>query len=191
MDMVEIEAKYLQAGDEILEIFIGGSGLWCTASTLNGVLPGKFLREDSYNGWPIYLCEGPAGDYKLLQDDRVRIRPRPAPVVIEVEPKDLQVGDKIVDSKAVGLDWWTVRVGPWVPYDVTALHADCFDYICLSAPGTIYYHVYERLKVERAGVAKASSAGMWNGRCAACGKGTYTGFLQIEHEGDRCGGSRD
>jgi hypothetical protein len=26
----------------------------------------------------------------------------------------------------------------------------------------------------------------WNGKCRACGRGTYTGFTQVEHEGGKC-----
>lgn len=35
-------------------------------------------------------------------------------------------------------------------------------------------------------LAKASNAapGRWNGKCQRCGKGTYTGFSSVEHDGD-------
>ncbi len=29
-------------------------------------------------------------------------------------------------------------------------------------------------------------ANNWNGRCSSCGKGTYTGFTSVEHEGGVC-----
>lgn len=34
--------------------------------------------------------------------------------------------------------------------------------------------------------APASSSSSWNGRCPACGLGTYTGLFQTQHEGGGC-----
>ena len=30
---------------------------------------------------------------------------------------------------------------------------------------------------------EVSDPGRWNGKCGRCGAGTYTGFLNVEHEG--------
>lgn len=32
----------------------------------------------------------------------------------------------------------------------------------------------------------AKADGLWNGTCHACGRGTYTGFNKVEHEGGGC-----
>jgi hypothetical protein len=41
-------------------------------------------------------------------------------------------------------------------------------------------HLLVKIK-PRVGAAKFT--GKWNGKCKKCGRGTYTGFLQVEHEG--------
>lgn len=44
-----------------------------------------------------------------------------------------------------------------------------------------------RPKASVPAAAKAPTPSQWNGRCRACGKGTYSGFMTVEHEGGPCG----
>lgn len=111
----------------------------------------------------------------------------------EVPANELLVGDRIVDFCLGGL--WHVQehpnaaeqVGRWVVGQLKATR----NRIEIIATNSMRIHTWwpgdpTRFRVVRGAQATATSTGRWNGTCAVCGRGTYTGFLSVEHEGGGC-----
>lgn len=112
----------------------------------------------------------------------------------EIPASELMEGDVITHVKASGGTYRRVE----------ALKGDCVGWLVTGEDGDYYFGVvlYEdgtqgkvsnlvlkdsenwykvtKLKQEPQAVAGPSK---WNGKCSSCGKNTYTGFLQIEHDG--------
>lgn len=113
----------------------------------------------------------------------------------DVQPHDVlspRVGDIIVAYKNAG-EGWMQRSGTGAPVywrnltdsSVTSCSRDIDVYDKTSVrKGRASADMY---RVLRSGVL-ATKSSAWNGKCPACGRGTYTGFLQIEHEGGSCAG---
>lgn len=111
----------------------------------------------------------------------------------EVPADELQVGDRIIDFN-LGSRWHVEqypdaaeRVRRWVVGQLKASQ-DRIEIIGTDGedihnwrPGDL-----TRFRVVRGAQATATSTGCWNGTCAACGRGTYTGLLSVEHEGGGC-----
>ena len=103
-------------------------------------------------------------------------------VTVRVERKDLQAGDIVVEGTSKVLDrYWTLkelRGESW--WGTVAEHTGISNILCVRDRGPVL--------VIRSGGAPAAKAAptAWNGRCFKCGKGTYTGFISVEHEGGGC-----
>lgn len=100
---------------------------------------------------------------------------------------ELQVGDVIVDHLMPGNRWYSLTYARWVPYEVVSVDPVMITWHDIK-PRTnkLSYPIDKYLVLRTSGAVVAK--GDWNGKCPRCGRGTYTGFLQVEHEGGTCHG---
>lgn len=111
----------------------------------------------------------------------------------EVPTAELLVGDRIVDFRLNGCRWhveefpgraeridWVVGQLKVNNERIEVIGTDGMD-IHTWVPGD-----QTMFRVVRGSRATATSNGRWNGTCPSCGKGTYTGFASVEHEGGGC-----
>lgn len=99
----------------------------------------------------------------------------------EMVAASLVVGDVIVE----------VHVGGWQkvgPFEVTTINGNRVEGVTLGKTDQqllLTTGDQARLRVRRTAPVKAKQqANHWNGKCARCGRNTYTGMNNIEHEGD-------
>jgi predicted butyrate kinase (DUF1464 family) len=100
----------------------------------------------------------------------------------------IQLGDSIVGWKidhAAG--WVTEWMGKAVDFVLDSTRADG---VMMSGGTTIVNprrsDVKYRVRRPLTQNTRAPVASKWNGKCPRCNKGTYTGFVTIEHEGGVC-----
>lgn len=108
-------------------------------------------------------------------------------IMTRIRTEELRVGDVVPFSTHT----WTITELKSTPDNVDFMTV-C--YVDLREDGSkdAGFHNVGR-HASWAGVARpviavptTSRRGGWNGTCRACGRGTYTGFLSIEHEGGGC-----
>ena len=171
---LELHTRDLRVGDRLLNFKRGTSGSWvgfniawgvtkihADGADLHSLSSGAFVGKERFNTDVIFKV----------------VRP-----YIEVDGADLRAGDEVVG---------VLRDGAWFAYSgryrLARLEPDGWVTHHVSEGGGIGIVVYpdNRYRVAR----RASSAPIisrWNGKCGSCGRGTYTGFLTIEHEGGAC-----
>ena len=106
-----------------------------------------------------------------------------------VAGEDIRVGDFIV-----GMRHSSYSDGTWTPWIVRGMKGEMVISIDESHPrriasGNLGYLTSWNWLVKTRGTAPTSSkrkSDAWNGRCPKCGRGTYQGFMTLEHEGGGC-----
>lgn len=116
-------------------------------------------------------------------------------MILHLTVNQLEIGDRITGFKQHWAEPWadTYYAAP-VDWRVTGIEADCVVATDVNSDASGFHSSREfnvdamafRFKVLRS-EAKAN-AGRWNGICADCKLGTYTGMFQVEHEGGSCMG---
>lgn len=104
---------------------------------------------------------------------------------VDIVAGNLLPGDVVVACWDTSKNSWYQYAGR---YEVTKVKNDYV--FTKSQNGGIGITLFDNVRVLaiRSGAPAAVAAkSPWNGRCGACGRNTYTGFLAVEHEGGACG----
>lgn len=178
----EIDERDVIVGDVIKEFNLGlGQGWIGNLSWPVGFVDNDGIRNA--NGGMIHRFSRHASRWRVVRAGRRWTH--------EVDGTELLVGDLIVEYKSLHQTSWELPLneGGWridrIVYNNAFARKEWLSNEC----GLIHHDASEfkfrvvRLGTETAG-PKAESP--WNGRCPRCGKGTYTGFSSVEHEGGGC-----
>ncbi len=115
-----------------------------------------------------------------------------------LKPEEVRVGDRVIEYRYAGQSRIGTVTGTPEGHDlgrvlkIEAKHPNDYESSCYGRDGTFYVGTngtewytfrdsWAPVPTAKAGVSP------WNGKCRNCGKGTYTGFTSVEHEGGSCG----
>ncbi len=168
MKLLLVGSKDFKAGDKVLTYRDAGKGAWV-----------KFDRVVSKVSDTEWWVTGVSWSYMHGSYSNYEFEVERGSDFLEelvIFARDLQVGDIVTQT-------FSVAANDWFPLGLEKVVTSVKDGRAYynNAPGR-YDELNERYKMRVKRVGKPVKSGHWNGKCR-CGKSTYVGFLQIEHDG--------